>query len=75
MVHFALDLGSGFQSVSLKFNEHFLFHKVREFIGHIVILFFKDNMIVSEFFEVKVEFFLFLLDSLVVHFIEISLLE
>lgn len=75
MGHFSLDLRSGFQSVSLKFYEHFLFHEIRELIGCLIIFFFKNDMIVSEFFKIKVKFFLFLLDSLVMHFIKVSFFQ
>jgi hypothetical protein len=75
LTHFSLDLSSGFQSVSLKFDEHFLLHEIRELIGHLIIFFFKNDMIVPEFFEIKVKFFLFLLDSLMMHFIKISFFQ
>lgn len=75
MAHLSLNLGSGFQSISLKFDKHFLFHQMGKLISHLIVLFLEYDVVISEFFKVKVEFFLFLLYSLVVHFIEISLFE
>lgn len=44
-------------------------------ISHLVVLVLEYDVVISEFFKIEIEFFLFLLYSLVVHFIEISLFE
>jgi len=43
--------------------------------SHIVILFFKDYVVVSEFLQLVIEFSLFLLNSLVMHLIEVFIFQ
>ena len=75
LIHFSLNLSSCLQSIPLEFYQHFFFHDIAIFFSHLIIFLFLQKMIVPEFFELWVQFFLFLLNSLVMHFIKVPFFQ
>lgn len=75
LVDFLLDLCSGLEPVSFEFDKHLLLHEPAVLIGHFVVAFFEDDVVVPELLQVVVELLLFLLNSLMVHLVEVFFLE
>jgi len=75
LANFLLNLRPCLESISLQFNKHFLLHQVAVFISHLIVSFLKDNMTVSQFFQIIVKLLLFLLYSLVMHLIKVFFLK
>lgn len=75
LVDFLLNLCSSFESISFQFDEHFLLHESAVFVSHFIVPSFEDYVIVSQFLQISIEFLLLLLDPLMMHFVEIFLLQ
>ena len=75
MVDLFLYLCACLETVSLQFYQHLFFHEMTILLSLLIILLFEDDMIVPQLLEIVVQLLLLLLHTLMMHLIEILLLE